>query len=225
MRFDCFFLACHTTCKCNCAGGVAKRHQYGILLVFCCCFFQYKTHPVYCVHVQTTPVEVRGGTRRRSARRRKRPSSPSALAHLTAAACFVNMATSTPTPPHTPTQARHDLGRTSMQRDRILQQASTDAEEWKKNKLLIARINKRISQLQVDLSRPTTARDVSIFPGSACTHAGACTHTQYACCKYVCVVCRCTCFSCPKSLLSAHGLCPLRLYYTATFTHTRGARG
>ena len=57
---------------------------------------------------------------------------------------------------------RAELGKTIMKRDRILQQATTKAEELKKNKLLIAHANTRIASMRKKSNcTKITAKDVS----------------------------------------------------------------
>ena len=112
--------------------------------------------------------------RRTRSRQHARESTPSALAHATATAAFVFMATSTSTPTAI-SDARHEYGKASMQRDRMLQQASTREEAWARNKLLIKRTQQRVVKLRKNLGRPTTMRDVCIWLYLCSTYCSSCT--------------------------------------------------
>ena len=99
--------------------------------------------------------------------KRKRKSSsqyPSAAAHLLYATTLIGMANTTSPPVATvkvdSRTARRKLGKFAMCRDRILQQSATKSQHAQKNKLLLARANKRIQSMQRKLEGKTTAKEV-----------------------------------------------------------------
>lgn len=54
----------------------------------------------------------------------------------------------------------HELGAACMKRDRMLQQASTNDQEWAKNKLIVQRMQKRVESLRQQVKGEIIIDDV-----------------------------------------------------------------
>lgn len=126
---------------------------------------------------KSVSAEVRGQTLSKNAKRKKKKQTPPVVASVLQTITLVGMATASP--PATPSvnlckKEAKRIGKTGMYRDRILQKVVTKSQVQRKDRLLIARANKRLQKLRSEAKTKYTAKNVSYllpgFPTDACRY-------------------------------------------------------